>query len=378
MDKVVRDKAKWVAIMTDPVGQENARRCDRDWQQRKRDATKADPEASAAARRTDKERKLERACRLTPEQHEAERAHRQKKYKDAIANTTPEKMREMQEARHARYLKQKGSGTRQWDKIVADPGAHEKAKERMRVRAHKYQTSPCEVCTEPHYSRIYDTCRECRGHEKKVKAFETEVIDFFEYNNMYPSLADRKGPCASASTSARADLVFSARGASNTVILEVDEGQHMHLTPECEIARMADIRDQYTGTPIVCIRYSPEAGGVLLGQGLRIRPESKEAALLAVRGALVDPTGNSALGYELRFVGYNESRQRELAAVELRMHAEQLQLFHVSSSSSSSSDAAIVEDIIAKSNEALARARLLKGLERRDRSAAKARATRAR
>ncbi len=200
-----------------------------------------------------------------------------------------------------------------------------------RPKSIKKQTNvvgSCTVCLCENYSKVYEICRGCRGTEKRIKKQETEVLNFFESNDMFPSLADRKGPCGSSDNRRRVDaLFFSGNETRNIVILEIDENQHNNRTPECEMTRMSEIRDQYVGRGIICIRYHPERDDSWATSFNCITQESKATALMAVCTALMEPCITSKTGYEQRYIGYNKARIEQLNTTYTKMQTEQMLIY---------------------------------------------------
>lgn len=43
------------------------------------------------------------------------------------------------------------------------------------------------------------------------------------------------------------------------IIVECDENQHNHITPECERIRMLNLAQSFGGTPVLFIRWNPDA-----------------------------------------------------------------------------------------------------------------------
>ena len=215
-------------------------------------------------------------------------------------------------------------------------GDEEPTEENLAKRRKKYNkhNPVCTVCIVSHCSKVYDDCHSCRRHKKYVNHQENEVLNFFEKHEMFPSLTNKKGPCVVDTTNRRrADMLFFAgNDKNNVVILEVDENEHKHYPVECEVARMSDIRDQYTGRHIICIRYNPclkkfednvaQASAVEI-----IREESKKEAFMAVRAALDEPLVVSEMGYTLRYIGYNDSRIKELSSAHSKMQTEAMSVF---------------------------------------------------
>lgn len=218
---------------------------------------------------------------------------------------------------------------------------------------------PCETCTNEHESREYDQCHKCREVQKRTKAYEMEVAAFFRGNELFYTSHDQKGPCNRKESNSRADFVFDDNDAPNLVIVEVDENQHRGNEIKCEVARMAKIRDQFAGRSIICIRYNPIRSSHH-GDGTiaLIALKSKQLLVDCLNHALHAPASMSVLGYELVFLGYDESRVVEFLKTELRMHEEQLGTFGLSSSSSSSSPANAssvgfntIESLVQRSND---------------------------
>lgn len=175
---------------------------------------------------------------LTEEQQAALRDSRRAKYNDPESDFRAKMLASAKAAR---------------ERIKADPAKLEVSRKKDR----EYCKVQCQLCLAFHCSRISPECRDCRVHRGVVNAQEHEVSDYFEDHHMFPSLANQIGRCRETQNRRRADMVFVTDDTTSVVILEIDENQHNSYTPECEVARMSDIRDQYAGRYIICIRYHP-------------------------------------------------------------------------------------------------------------------------
>jgi hypothetical protein len=261
---------------------------------------------------------------------------------------------------------------REFEKLGDNPSPADLAEWSLKYGAPRSRNfkKPCVACTKPHESE-YDTCRECRGLQERIKAYEVEVRDFFEENKLFYSLYDQKGACNREEDKSRADFVFDDNDAPNLVIVEVDENQHRDREIRCEIARMAGIRDQFAGRSIICIRYNPlRASESHTTDRKRILRESKVLLVDCVRYALQAAPSKSVLGYEQVFLGYDESRVTEIIETELLMHTEQTGTGSSSSTSSSTpSQLNLLGSLMQDSERFTARALELKESQRKAKAA---------
>ena len=289
--------------------------------------------------------------------------YKEKRSVGALAASDPELLEQVQRVRREKYERERDEGEAYFQRVRRGPPAvYNEYLRKMRDRSRAMATRTCSVCFEEFRSATYEWCEECRGEDERVKKkkYEIEVNAFFRENKMFCSLRNLKGECnGGVETNAFADFVFKSPGASNIVIVEVDENQHLDRTLECEIARMGKIRDQFAGesvtgegttgsspgSGIVCIRYNPvlETDS---NNGYKITDESKELLLDCVRQALESGPSESKLGYDQFFIGYDQSRVAMLLYTELNMHAEGLESFGSSSSGSSSSGSSSSPDTI--------------------------------
>lgn len=78
-----------------------------------------------------------------------------------------------------------------------------------------------------------------------------EIVKFTTWNK---SIADTT---AAACGRVRPDFLWALD--SHTVILEVDEQQHLDRDPRCELLRVQDLLNSCNGAPLKLIRYNPDA-----------------------------------------------------------------------------------------------------------------------
>lgn len=107
----------------------------------------------------------------------------------------------------------------------------------------------CHICNIS--SKSSYICRKCSTVRNKK---EWSVVKYIQKNVKVPFLHDSKlyGGCYRR----RPDLHFE--GMKHDVIVEVDEKQHNHITPECEMVRMNEIFNDIGGKSIIYIRYNPD------------------------------------------------------------------------------------------------------------------------
>jgi hypothetical protein len=131
--------------------------------------------------------------------------------------------------------------------------------------------------TEKMHNIIEDLCESCfmydllKPNPKNPKeylcpecfAFKIQKIHKKKENHIKECLAQAGITCESADrkveggcSAYRPDFVID--NIYRKIIIEVDEHQHRHYPPECEITRMKQIFQDYGGTPIFFIRYNPD------------------------------------------------------------------------------------------------------------------------
>ncbi len=357
-----KDKAKRERTAADKEKQEKEMERCRLKAKKKRDEIKEDPEAYAQSLLDNQARHAKRRqpggdSAPTPENlAKRNAAYAEKRSVAALATSDPEKLEQVQRERREKYIREVAEGDAYFQRVRKDPVLYEEYKRKMRERRLDYAQT-CPICDKRHGSKDSDWCRDCRTGMKRTKVYETEVANFFLANGMLWSSSNEKPGCdgKDADTNVRPDFIFKAPGTPNIVIVEVDEDQHRSYPLECEIARMAKVRDAAaresavgigaTGSPgmgIIVIRYNPERTLLINRERdkVAITRASKELLLDCLRQALQRGPSNAILGYEQVFLNYDESRVVMFLHTELRMNAEGLESFG-SSSSSSSSDSSL-------------------------------------
>jgi hypothetical protein len=329
---------------------ERERERQREKEQRKRDATKADPEAYAKSLQENRERHAKRRApggdeEPTPENlAKRNAAYAAKRSVGALASSKPELLEQLREKRREEYMRKVADGEAYFQRVRKDPVLYAEYLRKMRERRLDY-AKICPICDKRHESKIDDWCRDCRTGQRRAKVYETEVANFFRDNGMEWASSDQKIGCDPGDDyNVRPDFVFKAPGVANIVIVEVDEDQHRSYPLECEIARMAKVRDTIAresavgigtdGSPgmgIIVIRYNPERTAPNNNNRPRITHQSKVLLLDCLHQALKRGPSSSILGYEQVFLGYDESRVAEFLHTELRMHIEKQESFNSSS-----------------------------------------------
>lgn len=143
----------------------------------------------------------------------------------------------------------------------------------------------CKSCDLDFVLNIDDLCDYCDPHQTKKyrKAKEMIVKDFLDAENMKYDTHDRiieRGACGKE----RPDFLFDC--GTHFVIVEVDENQHSHITPECENIRMKNIH-QALGLSVVFIRYNPD--NYTVGEEKkRTSGKSSRLRLAALRDTILD------------------------------------------------------------------------------------------
>lgn len=284
-----RDKRKYDKMKEDEERMAKERERQREKERERRAATKADPQAYAAAREADKKRLREREEAMTEEQKAERNAKRRKKYYE-----TKEKV----------------------------------AKEGRTEEGATYGYKQCVTCK---YSLCwtYDECWPCRTGKGRIKKQEEEIKAFLEENHLYPSRHDGVGPCKEEGDKAyRCDFILDAHDTNYCIFLEVDEDYHRNYTPECEVVRMHKLRGQLPHKPVFFVRYHPERRQIKRDQvktSGAIKAASKKVLLECIRTILTLPAPTEdelPCGYNIVFIGYPEARIEELTSTRERLHHE--------------------------------------------------------
>lgn len=119
----------------------------------------------------------------------------------------------------------------------------------------------------------------CRVREKQVAKWLMDAgVQWTSWNKQLPE---------SACGRYRPDFVFDSP--SHVVVLEVDELEHAQPGYECDNRRMLDVFNAYGGTPVVFLRYNPDAP-TLGGEKRKFTAQRRKKVLLSeLRTALAQP-----------------------------------------------------------------------------------------
>lgn len=247
----------------------------------------------------------------------------------------PEKYKEKDKAKRAR--------------LMEDPEKAEKERERQRLKEQIRRASAepeeaaaynrerreikrqrltdgfkkCPICDDVHESKDSEFCQAHRKQQEHIRMYEYEVDKALEEWGFYPSLKDKKGPCGDSKNLRRTDRVFYADDCAYTILLEIDEDWHKGYPINCEVSKMADLRDQFLGKPLLFIRY-----------GVKRRSHKQptqrfitKASLKELRKTLEfafskkNATPNQ-LGYEVWYIGYPKDRIEKLENFHLEAQKE--------------------------------------------------------
>lgn len=253
-----------------------------------------------------------------------------------IAIKKKKKSEWMKQDRKNNPEKYKNKDKAKYEKIMNCPTKREKENERCKAKNKKYRQEndmseydrerreikkqrltdgykECPICGDFHMCRS-DFCREHFLQQKGIVRQEMEIKQMLVDMGFYPSLHDRKGPCGDSNNLRRADFVFASNNINYNIILEVDEDCHRDnskYTPECEVARLSDLRDQYPGKPIFFIRYGVERlkRGTQYQRKVSSKSKKKLKNCLETVFSLPVPGNNELpLGYSIVYVGYTEDQ----------------------------------------------------------------------
>lgn len=254
--------------------------------------------------------------------------------REALVKRAESEGRKLRKSPEVPLVKDDGEKETTWERVKKDPVRHEQYKEAMKERAPDYRRM-CPKCKTTHCSKSYEICGRCRGYEYKTKAEEIEIMELLKANNIFFSSRDQVGPCADKENRRRADFVFDGIYTNYIVILEVDENAHRYsdYTPDCEISRLDDLRDQYVGKPILFIRFAVERckkrkqsedNVAVFNQ---MKQHSQKMLLCCLKNAfqLPVPEKNECnFGYIQVYIGYDEKQILELTKNRVRMYSERL------------------------------------------------------
>ena len=157
-------------------------------------------------------------------------------------------------------------------------------------------------------------CAGCRNEFGfgRVKKFEKQAESWFEEEGLIWSYSGKKLPCAP--TNRYPDYVFAGR--EHCVVVEVDENQHQHYVPECEIARISEIMDSISFISLHVIRFNPHAKD--------LAPTERKATLIkAIRDAMETNFGvQDVAGCVVQYIGYSQDRIDFLVDLSLKLQSE--------------------------------------------------------
>lgn len=166
-------------------------------------------------------------------------------------------------------------GTRKWCLACKPAGAEDLANRR------------CGVCSVTVVKGAHTVCANCdtsgsrrsRVREKRVAKWLLDAgITWTAWDKQLPETA-----CGRY----RPDFVFESP--SHVVVLEVDEFEHAQPGYECDNRRMLDVFSAYGGTPVVFLRYNPDAP-TIGGEKRKFSTAKRKSVLLSeLRAALEQP-----------------------------------------------------------------------------------------
>jgi len=186
----------------------------------------------------------------------------------------------------------------------------------------------CPICDDVHESRDSDYCREHRVQEKRIKKREEEVGKLLDQWGFIPVLKNRKGPCGDSKNLRQSDYALAGHDINYHVILEVDEDFHRSYTPECETARLADLRDQFPGKPLFFVRYGVKRReSVTPSQRTISKKSQKELKHCLETIFTLPPPGENELpcGYNMVFIGYPQDRIDLVTSTHERMQHQKME-----------------------------------------------------
>ena len=165
-------------------------------------------------------------------------------------------------------------------------------------------SSLCQACGSKTVCRIKDVpstmyCAECReGYNmQRIKKWEVQTEAWLDESGLIWSHSNRKLPCAP--TTRYPDYMFV--GTEHCVLLEVDEHQHEHYNPSCEVARISELMDSIDFKNLHVVRYNPNAKGKTC--------DKKRVLLNALKDALSTNFGMyNDTGCVVQYLGYDEDR----------------------------------------------------------------------
>jgi hypothetical protein len=186
----------------------------------------------------------------------------------------------------------------------------------------------CPICDDVHQSRDSDYCREHRAQEKRIRKREEEVGKLLDQWGFIPVLKNRKGPCGDSKNLRQSDYALAAHDINYHVILEVDEDFHRSYTPECETARLADLRDQFPGKPLFFVRYGVKRRRSVYPSQCTISKKSQKELKHCLETIFtLPPPGKIELpcGYNMVFIGYPQDRIDLVTSTHERMQHQKME-----------------------------------------------------
>jgi hypothetical protein len=305
------DKKKYEGIMNDPEKLEKERERQRKKEERRRREAKMSPEEREAARELERQRHIERRAMVREEVEDCRKRIEEKAYPSC-----------------------------------------EKHRVCLCIKCHFFcSMKGSQYCSE---------CLNSRRAEENQVSIEKEILEYLTSNGYRPSLMNSPGPCDTARTRKRPDMVYYDESMPYTIIIEVDEHSHKSYDSQCEIVRMDEIREQLRGEfdtnakgyfrdkPLYYIRYSPifkinQPKRVVSDKGeeiLYIRnydkiysenlvtangfvmEQSKKELLLTLQAAIhLSPPLNDEVkvGYDKDYVGYSKDEISRLDEAEKKL-----------------------------------------------------------
>lgn len=112
--------------------------------------------------------------------------------------------------------------------------------------------------------------------KKQIKVKEIKILNLFQSNCIDFLTHDKKIP--DGCSRYRPDFVIEFDMV--TIIIEVDEHQHMSYDPSCELGRMLAIHQDLGGIPVLFIRYNPDSYKDTEGKTVRKSDKQREQFLL--------------------------------------------------------------------------------------------------
>jgi hypothetical protein len=130
------------------------------------------------------------------------------------------------------------------------------------------------------------------------KKFEIQMSTWLTEEGLEYSYSNKKLPCAP--TTRYPDYLFVA-GLEHSVLLEVDEHEHVNYNTSCEIRRLSELMDSIGSMNLHVVRFNPH-GKV-----------KKEVLMAALKDAISTNLASfNDTGCVVQYVGYSTDRILEL------------------------------------------------------------------